>query len=198
MQIRALPGLALFAGSYFPLGLILLMQDVKDEYWDRPFCRSLASAACDLPQLGNPGRTVPFAVICLISLLGFFWVLRNLPAKTSMAVVDAKTVPNDLINYVFPYVVAFMGLDVGSSGKFYGLLLFMLWMFLITYKSGQILMNPMLLVAGWQLYELNVRVDGHARCVRVLSKRRIVAGDQLKSCVVQGIHVLHGGEKDEH
>lgn len=198
MQVRLLPGLALFVGSYFPLGLILLLQDVKEEYWHRTFCVPMTSTACSLPQLSNPGRTIVFAFVCLVSLIAFLWLLRRLPAKTEMTVVDAKAVPNDLINYVFPYVVSFMGLDVGSSGRFYGLLFFMFWMFLITYRSGQILMNPLLLVAGWQLFELNVTMEGHPRCVKALSRDRIVAGDRLVTCVVQGIHVLHRGSESDH
>ncbi|KPB60883.1 Uncharacterized protein AC510_4794 [Pseudomonas amygdali pv. myricae] len=29
-------------------------------------------------------------------------------------------------------------------------------MFAITYKSGQIIMNPLLLIFGWNLYEANM------------------------------------------
>jgi hypothetical protein len=88
-----------------------------------------------------------------------------------------------------------MGLDLGADGKFYGFMLFILLMFIITYRSGQILMNPFLLVAGWQLYELNIVTEGHKRCVKALSKDQIKSGDHLESCLVHGIYVLHRGEK---
>ena len=122
------------------------------------------------------------------------WLITRLTGNSSLDVEDSKTIPNDLINYVFPYVVSFMGLDLGVSGKFYGFLLFILLMFLITYRSGQILMNPFLLVAGWQLYELNVKIEGHKRCVRALSRQAVRGGDTLDSCLIHGIYVLYKGK----
>ena len=185
----------LFLGSYFPLSVILLLQDIKEDSWRLRLCRPFQASACVLPILTNPARTLVLVIICAVSLVICLWLLRKLPGKTELVVLDAKTVPNDLINYVFPYVVSFMGLDVGVNGKFYGFLLFIGWMFLITYRSGQILMNPLLLVVGWQLYELNVTIKGsNKRCVRALSRDRVVEGDVLNSCLVQGIYVLHKGD----
>ena len=134
-------------------------------------------------------------LICAASLVAFMVMMKRLSAYSSLDVVDSKAVPNDLINYVFPYVVSFMGLDLGADGKFYGFMLFIVLMFIITYRSGQILMNPFLLVAGWQLYELNIVTEGHKRCVKALSKDQIKSGDHLESCLVHGIYVLHRGEK---
>jgi hypothetical protein len=111
-----------------------------------------------------------------------------------IVIEEAKTIPNDLINYVFPYVVSFMALDIAATGKFYGFLVFLGWMFAITYRSGQILMNPLILVIGWQLYEIRARTAGHLRVVRALSRLAVRPGDHLRSCLIQGIYVL---SKDE-
>ena len=154
-----------------------------------------AEYSCFLPELTNPWRAVGLLLICAVSLVAFMVMMKRLSAYSSLDVVDSKSVPNDLINYVFPYVVSFMGLDLGADGKFYGFMLFILLMFIITYRSGQILMNPFLLVAGWQLYELNIVTEGHKRCVKALSKDQIKSGDHLESCLVHGIYVLHRGEK---
>tara|TARA_R110001606_G_C15398475_1_gene652547 strand:- start:6662 stop:7030 length:369 start_codon:yes stop_codon:yes gene_type:complete len=117
-------------------------------------------------------------------------VLKSLPADHELTVKEAKTVPNDLINYVFPYVVSFMGLDLSSDGRFYGFLVFLVWMFIITYRSGQILMNPILLALGWQLHELEVVTSGKDRSVIALARAKVYPGDTLKSCVIHGIYVL--------
>src|SRR5258706_13706927 len=167
MQLRVLPAVLLFLGSYFPLSLILILQDVGKDSWELPICRSLRFYSdCFLPHLGNPTRYLTLFAITLVSLLFFLWLLRHLKGQHDITIDEAKTIPNDLINYVFPYVVSFMGLDLGSDGKFYGFLLFLLWMFLITYRSGQILMNPLLLVIGWQLYEVQGSIGGHRRNLR--------------------------------
>lgn len=107
-----------------------------------------------------------------------------------MTIEQCKPVPNDLINYVFPYIVSFMGVDLGSTGKVLGFGLFLLWLFLISYRSGQILMNPLLLAVGWQLYEIQADIEGNKRSLRALSRDIVVPGQKLRSCLVQGIYVL--------
>lgn len=195
MKMRLLPALILFLGSYFPLSLILVVQDIKDASWKEPVCTIAAISTCHLPELANPSRALSLLAICALSLILFIIMMKGLSAYSTLEVVDSKSVPNDLINYVFPYVVSFMGIDLGAEGKFYGFLLFILLMFVITYRSGQILMNPFLLVSGWQLYELNVLTEGQKRCVKALSQDKIQPGDRLESCLVHGIYVLHKGEK---
>ncbi|MGR9580667.1 hypothetical protein ACU80S_19485, partial [Pandoraea sputorum] len=69
-------------------------------------------------------------------------------------------------------------------------IVFLAWMFLITYRSGQILMNPLLLATGWQLYEISADINGNSRSIIALSRSKIHSGDKLKSCVVQGVYVL--------
>lgn len=194
--MRLLPALVLFLGSYFPLSLILLVQDVKDASWKEPVCRIASISSCHLPELANPIRALSLLSICAFSLILFIFMMKGLSAYSKLQVVDSKSIPNDLINYVFPYVVSFMGLDLGIEGKFYGFILFILLMFLITYRSGQILMNPFLLVSGWQLYELNVLTEGQKRCVKALSRDQVLPGDCLESCLVHGIYVLHKEKND--
>lgn len=195
MELRLFPALVLFLGSYFPLSLILLIQDIKESSWKEPLCNIVEISTCHLPALANPERSLGLLAICTISLVIFMLLMKNLSGYSSLEVVDSKSVPNDLINYVFPYVVSFMGLDLGVDGKFFGFLLFILLMFVITFRSGQVLMNPFLLVAGWQLYELNIMTEGHKRCVKALSEEPVRAGDRLESCLVHGIYVLHRREK---
>ncbi|MFM0042529.1 hypothetical protein [Paraburkholderia sediminicola] len=188
MQVKLIPSVSLFLGSYFPLSAILFLQDISEKSWAKSVCWSFKK--CEFPILSNPGRSLTFFAICLVSLLFFILVLNRIPGLHELTVKESKTVPNDLINYVFPYVVSFMGLDLGGSGKFYGFIVFLAWMFLITYRSGQILMNPLLLAMGWQLYEISADIHGNGRNIIALSKSKIYPGDKLKSCVVQGIYVL--------
>ena len=66
--------------------------------------------------------------------------------------------------------MSFIGVDYGSAGKVAGLAVFLLWLFLITYRAGQIIMNPILLVLGWNLYEAEAKINGHKRVIRLLSR----------------------------
>lgn len=191
MQIRLLPALVLFLGSYFPLAAILAVQDIKADSWALPLCKSVHFwEECSFPVITNPRLAFGFLGVTAGSLFFFLWVLRHFTGTSHVQIEDAKPIPNDLINYVFPYVVSFMGLEYGSTGKIIGFALFLAWMFLISYRSGQILMNPLLLVAGWQLYEVRGDIEGHKRNLKALSRDVVHPGQTLSSCLVQGIYVL--------
>ena len=195
MQIKLIPAALLFLGSYFPLALILAVQDVKAEFWARPICRAPQFwLHCELPGLANPGLAFSFMAVCALSLAFFLWVLQHFRGTTEMTIEECKTIPNDLINYVFPYIVSFMGVELGGTGKVLGFTLFLVWLFLISYRSGQILMNPLLLAVGWHLYEIQADIEGNKRTLRALSRDYVVPQQTLRSCLVQGIYVLSRAE----
>lgn len=191
MQIKLFPAILLFLGSYFPLALILAVQDIKSEFWAVSICRAPRFwAECRLPDFGNPGLVWTFLAVTFLSLVFFLCLLKHLRGTTEMTIEESRAIPNDLINYVFPYIVSFMGVELGDTGKVLGFSLFMLWMFLISYRSGQILMNPLLLAVGWQLYEVKASIEGKKRSLRALSRENVLPNQTLSSCLVQGIYVL--------
>lgn len=191
MQIHLFPAILLFLGSYLPLALILAVQDIKPEFWALPLCKTLKFwTGCRFPDFGNADLVWVFLGITFLSLVFFLWLLKHLRGSTEMTIEESRTIPNDLINYVFPYIVSFMGVELSETGKVLGFGLFMLWMFLISYRSGQILMNPLLLAVGWQLYEVNASIEGKKRSLRALSRESVLPNQTLSSCLVQGIYVL--------
>lgn len=192
MQIYVLPALALFMGSYFPLAVILFFQDIEKKYFKMEFCSSLNFwNECIFPSLSNPWLSIGFLGVTAIGAIFFFIVVNGIEASNELIVIESKPIPNDLINYVFPYVVSFMGLDYSETGKVIGFFIFLAWMFLISYMSGQILMNPLLLAAKWKLYEVEANVMGKIKTLRALSKEEnIKVGQKLDSCLIQGVYVL--------
>lgn len=171
MQPKLIFAIILFLGSYFPLSLILLIQDVKKEEWGEPFCwPGDWGNGCHIPFLEDPLRSIGFFVVCIVCLAFLFVLLSKLRPKHVLQVGAHKAVPNDLINYVFPYVAAFMALELNKTGSWVGFLVFLAWMFVITYRSGQLLMNPLLIVAGWQIYEIDAIIDGNKVNVRAMSR----------------------------
>lgn len=193
MQLFFLPALALFLGSYLPLALILFVQDIQDKYYKMPWCKSFSFFNdCVFPSLTNPFLSFGFLLVTFIGACFFFLVINKIEGDNELIVIEAKPIPNDLINYVFPYVVSFMGLNYGEIGKVLGFVIFLAWMFLISYMSGQILMNPLLLAAKWKLYEIEADVMGKPKTLRALSKEPSIKKDQrLTSCLIQGIYVLN-------
>ncbi|WP_141690410.1 MULTISPECIES: hypothetical protein [unclassified Ensifer] len=184
--------LIVFIGSYFPLSLILLAQDFRYEMLSAPLCWPLATDSCVIPlQNGTLALIVFF--LCLICLLFSLGVLSTVKPKTPINIQEAKYIPAELMAYTLPYVVSFMSLEYKDTGKFVGLLIFLGWMFIITYRSGQLILNPLLIVFGWRLYEVTFSYPGKNE-VRVtswaLSKADLQANTRCSAATIQDVRII--------
>lgn len=195
MQFKILPALLVFLGSYFPLAIILALQDISAESWTLPICKSVIFHGCTLPKLEHPMLALLMIFLTGASMLLTFKVLEKIRYRYPIKVLESKPIPSELISYSFPYIVSFMGVDYASSGKIAGLVAFLLWLFLITYRAGQIIMNPILLIFGWNLYEAKINIKGCERVVKILSKVSPLPG--MHDCEeVQGNYIAKTGDSE--
>lgn len=201
MQLRLWAAIVIFAGSYFPLSLILLAQDFEYEYLSHDICPFLISepTRCSLP-FSNPKISLSIFAFCLVSLIVTILIFRMTKIKRKIEIVKAKYVPTELMNYTLPYVVSFMGVGYSDQdqSKFFGMIVFLVWIFWITYKSGQLIMNPILIVLDWRLYDVTYKHDGESvehDCL-VLADSELNPGDQARYGAVQEVMVVRKeGEK---
>ena len=177
MQFKLTSGFIIFLGSYLPLALILAVQDIPISWWSNSFCNFSDIDNCLFNPFQHPYFSTVFIVISIISVIISNMSLKKIDYPFDGEVKSSKTIPNDIINYVFPYVVSFMGISYDAPEKMLGFVVFLLWMFAITYKSGQIIMNPILLMFGWKLYEAKIVINGQERDVRVLKKGALTQGN---------------------
>lgn len=189
MNFRLIPAFLIFLGSYFPLALILALQDIKQEYWQLGVCYEWRH--CVLPSMNNPFFSIAGIMVTFFCLLLTAYTLQKLRYKYPIIVKEAKPIPSELISYSFPYIVLFMGVDYGSAGKVAGLAAFLIWLFLITHRAGQIIMNPILLILGWNLYEVKAEINGHDRIIKLLTKTNPVPGKYLCQ-EIQGNYICDG------
>lgn len=136
----------------------------------------------------NPLLSTLFLSITLFSVVLSNYLLDKISFPIDARVDSAKAIPSDIINYVFPYVVAFMGLSYNTPEKLLGFAVFLFWMFAITYKSGQIIMNPLLLMFGWKIYDARVNVNNNIKEVRIIKKGNLPNGD-YKVQTVQNFYI---------
>ena len=198
MQLRIAFAAAVYLGSYLPLSLILLVQDVDAAAAQRGLCplRAMIALNCTSP-LKNPAWALSGVVVCALGLAATLVALRRLPPGNRITVTEIKHVPADLINYVIPYVVSFMSLDYEQGPKLVGFAVFLLWIFWITYKSGQIAMNPVLTVLGWKLYEIKYTFipAQQTHVGRALSKDAIKPGKVYRQSAVQDVMIARGDDE---
>ena len=194
MTFRLFPAISVFLGSYFPLAIILAVQDVTATTWHAGICRQLTS--CTIPRFDHPIFSI-LGVLITGSCLSFtVFLLAKLRYKYLVRVEEVKAIPSELVSYSFPYIVSLMGIGYGSPGSTGALFIFLIWLFLITYRSGTIIMNPALLVLGWNLYEARVEINGNYRIVRILSKCSLYPAT-YKCQEISGSYITEGGKVDD-
>lgn len=193
MQLRVYAAIILFLGSYLPLSVILLVQDYRYDLWDSPLCR-LPISSCTLP-FRQPAISLSLVTICLACFVFTLVLLRTITPRRTIEATGVKHVPTDLMNYVLPYVVSFMGLDYGDIGKFIGFIVFLLWIFIITFKSERVIMNPILTVFGWKLYEMNYKSPGgkSVSTAMALSSVALSTGGTYRVHAVQDVMIIKYG-----
>ena len=193
MQFRPLASVAIFLGSYLPLTVILLAQDANYSLSKSDLCWRVFSknTSCVLP-FAHPVLSFTGLGICLFCFCLTLVTLSNAKPKLPIRVTEAKYIPAELMSYSLPYVVAFMSIGYQETGKFIGLLIFLAWMFWITHKSGQILVNPLLAAFGWRLYEVKYCFLGTTsiHSGRALVRGKIESEQTYPHVAIQDIVVL--------
>lgn len=119
-------------------------------------------------------------------------MLKFISPRVPVDIKETKHIPAELMSYTLPYVVSFMSLEYQETGKFLGLIIFLTWIFLITYKSGQLILNPLLAVIGWRLYEVKYQFPsgGEIYSGRALSRDIVEPGRRYDHTTAQDVLVL--------
>ena len=191
MQLRLYAAGMLFLGSYLPLSVILLVQNFRYDLWGTEICAKWRPFNCIMP-LRQPILSLSFVAICLACIVFTLVVLRAINVRQQVVVSEVKHVPTDLMNYVLPYVVSFMGIDYNDIGKFAGFIVFLVWIFIITYKSERAIMNPVLTVFGWKLFEIKHSSPAGqvVSTSMALSRIELNAGDSYRVNAVQDVLII--------
>jgi hypothetical protein len=193
VQFRLPIAIIVFLGSYLPLSMILLAQDYNYALMGHPLCLGIwaANSGCVLP-FRNPAYSMGIFVVCLLCFGLTIIALAAVRAKRPIVIREAKYMPAELMNYTLPYVVSFMSIDYQDTGKFVGLTIFLAWMFWITYKSGQLILNPILIAFGWRLYEVSYLFPGDEteRSGIALADRLIAPGERHPHSVIQDVLII--------
>jgi hypothetical protein len=191
VRIRWVVSLAIFLGSYLPLAVILAVQDADFAMVRNGACWPIRNRGCGVP-LHHPVLSFAAILLCLCFFLLGLFALRTADPGVPIEVKETKYIPAELMSYTLPYVVAFMSVGYQETAKLFGLLLFLAWMFWITHKAGQIMLNPLLAVFGWRLYEVKYQFPGDEtlRNGRALTKVGVEAGGYYPYDSIQDILIL--------
>ena len=164
MKPKVFTAILLFISAYSPLALILAVKDFDFE--------------CIL-NFRHPIAIYVLSGLSLLSILLLFYSIKatkrgNMPVK----IIEVQNRSVDLINYTIPYIVSFFGFDLSKMDDVISLALFMLLMLLLTIKSKSVFLNPILLIAGYNLYDLKYEFNKTQASKIILSKHELKKGEQ--------------------
>lgn len=163
MKPKIFTAVLLFFSAYSPLFIILA---VKDFDFDKSFRFKHAVAIYSL-----------LGISVLSVLLLFLTVSAIRPGNMSVKVLEIKNRSSDLINYTIPYIVSFFGFDLSKIDDVISLSIFLFLMLFLTIKSKSVFMNPILLIAGYNLYDLEYEFDKKIASTIAISKYEMKTQD---------------------
>lgn len=163
MKPKIFTAILLFISAYAPLFVILAIKDFD--------------------FVGKKAFNHPIQIYILLSLtflsiaLLFYSVKSIRRGNMPVIVKGIKSRSVDIINYTIPYIVSFFGFDLSKIADVVSLTVFLLLMLLMTIKSKSVFMNPILLLAGYNLYDLEFEFDGKVFSTIVISNYDMRAGE---------------------
>lgn len=145
MKLRILSSILIFISAYSPLSIIFLIQDYNIQ----------------TKKLEHPGLLWTIIGISVLSCVMVWAAVYFI--KGSHPPITIKKVSNrsgELINYSIPYMISFFVMDLGDTKLLFSFLFFMIIMFVITMKTHNIFLNPILACMGYNLYDVRYERDG--------------------------------------
>jgi len=166
MKLRFFIAVIVFISSYFPLGLIVIIKDLDPTTF--------------LPQHPIVAAVVLSVVIlaCGTTILAAKMIRNGLP----FVVTKITNRSADMFTYTIPYMISFYNFNLGDWKTLTCLGIFMSLMFVLAYRTQNMLVNPVLAIAGYGLYDCQMKDSDLEIQALLISKERFNVGD---TCVVE-------------
>ncbi|NUO07358.1 MAG: hypothetical protein HUU08_01565 [Candidatus Brocadia sp.] len=161
MKLRWWPSIIIFFSSYSPLALILIVKDFNLEicYFKHPY--------------------FSFGILCfsILSVVLLFIIMRNIKGGFHIKIEKISNCSNELINYTIPYIVSFLGFNLGSWQEIFALFIFMILLCILTIKTQSLFINPILAILGYGLYDVQFKENNISKDGIFLSRQDLIAGE---------------------
>ncbi len=144
MKPRIFTAVMLFISAYSPLFLVFI---VKNFDFNKYVFKDVAFV-------------IILTVVIIISLLLLYLSFRKISrGNTVYNVVSVRNRSNEFTNYAIPYLLSFLGNNLGSWGDVISVIIFLIVLMVLTIKSQTVFINPILAFFGYSLYEIEYSFD---------------------------------------
>jgi len=166
MTLKLPFSLIVFISSYFPLMLILAIKDYD-------------FAKCGFK---NPTLVVLIFGLTAISCITTLIAARSVKDGNLVNLTKVSNKSTDMFTYTIPYMLSFYKFDLTDLNMVLSLGVFMGLMFILSYRTQSVFVNPVLAIAGYGLYDCQFKDGTQDRQGLVLSKTELEVGG---TCRVQ-------------
>jgi len=158
----------LFANSYTPFFLILLVRDFEGE--GRLPQGGVSSLRALWHVFGMPWLSWALIVVILVSNCALFLFLKGflLASEPLREVKSATSKASDSLSYVFTYIIGFLNFDPHKD--LFPLLILLIVIGVIYANSNLLATNPMLSLVGYRSYD--IATEGKEPIVLITRKSR--------------------------
>lgn len=161
MQLHFLSALAIFISGYAPLGVILIVKDLNEvTFW---------------PE--HPARVVTLFVLLVISAIFTLSAASNIKQGVPVKINRVSNKSGDMFTYTIPYMISFYKFDLGDWKLLVCLFIFLAMMFVLSYRTQNVFVNPVLALAGYGLYDCQFKEGTQEKQGLLLSKDHFQVGD---------------------
>lgn len=161
MQLHFLSALAIFISGYAPLGLILLVKDLNEVTF----------------QWEHPTNVLILFLIFVTSAIFALSAARNIKQGVPVRIARVSNKSADMFTYTIPYMMSFYKFDLGDWKLLVCLFIFLAMMFVLSYRTQNVFVNPVLALAGYGLYDCQFKDGPQEKQGLLLSKQPFQVGD---------------------
>lgn len=173
---------ALFATSYSPLFLLIIVKQIYDNYSFLHFGGFNSSAlSCFFSKFFI--ATILIGVI-IFGFIGCYMLFSNLKRKKDGDYVTITNINNrnsESVGYIATYIIPFVFQNFGSLYEIFSILFVLVIIYINYVNSNMLLINPVLNIFKYSLFEINFRQNNVEKSGLVITKDvSIEEGDDIK------------------
>lgn len=161
MQLQFFSALSIFISGYAPLGLILIVKDLNERTY--------------FPE--HPIRVAVILGVILFCTLMAISAAKNIKQGVPVKITKVSNKSGDMFTYTIPYMASFYNFNLGGWKVLLCLFIFLSLMFILSYRTQNVFVNPVLALAGYGLYDCQFKEGEQEKQGLFLSKSHFQIGD---------------------
>ena len=174
LRLRPFVSLILFISAYTPLMFIMLIKQIN---FEMPYC------------VNSPLASLILLIVATLSSVVIILTVKSVRTGLVVTVNKASNKSGDMFGYTIPYMISFMRIDLGNWQTVVAIILFLLVLFIMAYRTQTVFINPILAIAGYMLIDCTFKRDDKEIQAMVITRKPICAGDSV--CLDRLSHYLY-------